>query len=120
MLASTEKLVHSMQYIPLALKQPVARLVYGFLGDRIFSNTLSNLGVVQIPEAMARQIESMDFVLGTTITNRAGCSAVTVNQVTTFSIAKTTADPTFEEMMWELLRRDGISVEVEGSECYGS
>ena len=120
MLASTEKLVRSMQYIPLALKQPAARLVYGFLGDKIFSNTLSNLGVVKIPEAMAQQIESMDFVLGTTITNRAGCSAVTVNGVTTFSIAKTTADPTFEEMMWELLRRDGILVEVEGSECYGS
>ena len=120
MLASTEKLVRSMQYIPLALKQPAARLVYGFLGDKIFSNTLSNLGVVKIPEAMAQQIESMDFVLGTTITNRAGCSAVTVNGVTTFSIAKTTADPTFEEMMWELLRRDGIPVEVEGSACYGS
>lgn len=119
MLTSTERLVGSLKYIPLVIKQPAARLIYGFLGDKIFSNTLSNLGVVRIPEAMGRQIESMDFVLGTLITNRAGCSAVTVNDVTTFSIAKATADPTFEETMWELLRRDGISVDVEGSELYG-
>ena len=118
MLTATERMVGMMKYIPLAVKQPAAKLVYGFLGDKIFTNTLSNLGVVKFPAAAAECIESMDFVLGTAITNRAGCAAVTVNGTATFSITKMTVDPTFEEKMYELLAADGISAAAEGSGYY--
>ena len=79
MLTGTERLVNSLRFVPLGIKQPAARLIYGFLGDKIFTNTLSNLGVVQLPDWMAKEIEAMDFVLGTAISNRASCSLVTVN-----------------------------------------
>lgn len=118
MLTATEKMVGMMRYIPLAVKQPVAKLAYGFLGDKIFTNTLSNLGVVQLPPAVSAQIESMDFVLGAAITNRAACALVTVNDTATLSITKMTVDPTFEEKLDALLTADGISVAAEGSECY--
>ena len=119
MLTATEKMVDMMKYIPLAVKQPVAKLVYGFLGDKIFTNTLSNLGVVKMPPELEQHIESMDFVLGTAKTNRAGCSLVTFGNTATFTIAKMTADPTFEETMYELLRQDGIALRAEGSGLYG-
>ena len=93
MLTATEKLVNAIRYIPLAVKGPAARVAYNFLGDKIFSNTLSNLGLVRLPPAMQEQVESMDFVLGTAITNRAGCGLVTVGDTATLSIAKMTADP---------------------------
>ena len=118
MLTGTERLVNSLRFVPLAVKQPVARLIYGFLGDKIFTNTLSNLGAVQLPDWMAREIEAMDFVLGTAISNRAGCSLVTVKDTAMLSIAKLTADPSFEEKLYELLSRDGVEVKVEGSELY--
>ena len=120
MLTATEKMVGMMKYIPLAVKQPVAKLVYEFLGDKIFTNTLSNLGVVKMPEAALEHIESMDFVLGTVITNRASCSMVTINDTATFSVNKMTVDPTFEEKMYELLKSDGIITVVEGSQFYES
>lgn len=118
MLTATEKTVEMLKYIPLAIKQSVAKWVYGFLGDKIFTNTLSNLGVVTVPSNMAEHIESMDFVLGTAITNRAGCAVITVNDTTTFSISKMTVDPTFEEKMYDLLISDGIKVTAEGSDIY--
>lgn len=118
MLTATEKLVNMLRFVPLAIKQPAAKLVYGFLGDRIFTNTLSNLGVVDLPSTVREHIESMDFVLGTAITNRAGCTMVTCNGVATFSITKMTADPTFEEKMYELFCKDGIAVKAEGSVLY--
>ncbi len=118
MLTATKKLVSSVRYIPLAVKQPVAKAVYGFLGDKIFSNTLSNLGVVKLPEPFYDHVKSMDFILGTAMTNRAECSLVTCGKIATFSVSKLTADPTFEEKMDALLRRDGIDFTVEGSDCY--
>lgn len=120
MMASTEKMVSMVRYVPLIIKAPVAKVIYGFLGDKLFCNTLSNLGVVKLPDEMARHIESMDFVLGTAITNRVSCSMVTFGGVAVLSIAKMTADPTFEEKLYELLTADGIPVEAEGSELHAN
>ena len=120
MLNGAVKLVSSVRYIPLFIKAPVAGAIYGFLGDKIFCNTLSNLGVVTFPDGMAEHVESMDFVLGTEITNRAACAMVTVGNVATLSISKLTADPSFEEALYDLLCQDGIVPVVEGSELYES
>ena len=118
MLAAAKALVSSVRYIPLFIKQPVAAAVYGFLGDKIFTNTLSNLGVVTFPPELAEYIESMDFVLGTASTNRAECTLVTTGDAVTFTITKNTKDPSFEEKMYELLSKDGIEVIAEGSGYY--
>lgn len=119
MITSTKKLVSSVRYVPLAVKQPVAKAVYGFLGDKIFSNTLSNLGIVKAPEAFYSYVQSMDFVLGTAMTNRAECTLVTFGNCATFSISKLTRDPSFEEKVESLLLRDGIPLAIEGSGYYG-
>lgn len=67
---------------------------------------------------MAEHIESMDFVLGTAITNRAACAAVTAGNTATLTVAKMTADPSFEERMYELITADGICTKTEGSVLY--
>ncbi|MDO4564940.1 MAG: hypothetical protein Q4C04_04935 [Clostridia bacterium] len=115
MMKGAQGLVNAVRYVPLFIKAPIARLVYGFLGDKIFSTTLSNLGVVNMPEELAGHIESMDFTLGTALSNRASCSMVTYGNIATLSIAKMTADPSFEERLFELLAKDGVEAEVEGS-----
>ncbi|MDO4544189.1 MAG: hypothetical protein Q4C01_06505 [Clostridia bacterium] len=118
MMSATKKMVDALRYVPLVIKAPVARIVYGFLGDGVFSNTLSNLGVVTMPSGYAAHIQKMDSVLGTSLTSRAGCSMVTFGNIATLSIAKRTADPSFEEEMFRLFSEDGIIPEVEGSELY--
>jgi hypothetical protein len=93
-------------------------VIYGFLGDGIFSTTFSNLGVVTLPPELSGRVESMDFVLGTAITNRVSCSMVTVGDTATLTIAKNTADPSFEEALYALLMRDGAEPQVEGSDLF--
>ncbi len=113
------KLVRSVRLVPLFIKCPVARVVYGFLGDRAFTTTLSNLGVVETPEGMAEHVRKMDFVLGTMALARAAVSMVTVNGIATLSIAKLTADPSFEERLYKTLADEGLEITVSGSELYG-
>ena len=74
MMNGAVKLVRSVRLVPLFIKCPVARVVYGFLGDRAFTTTLSNLGVVDMPEEMAEKVKKMDFVLGTVALSRAAVS----------------------------------------------
>ena len=44
---------------------------------------------------------------------------MTVNGVATLSIAKLTADPSFEERMFRLFTEMGIQLKLSGSELYG-
>ena len=118
MLRSTERMVGAVRYVPLFIKAPAARIVYGFLSDRIFTNTLSNLGVVTMPPGLAQYIDSMDFVLGGAQINRAACAMVTFGNTATLSISKCTADPSFEEKLFDLFVSNGITPVVEGSELY--
>lgn len=113
------KLVHMLRLVPLFIKRPAARIVYGFLGDKVFSNTLSNLGVITLPEEMQPYVKNMDFVLGTGITNRAACSLITLGSTSTLSITKMTADPSFENKLYDLLKENGLTPVVKGSELYG-
>lgn len=114
MVTSANKLVRSIKLIPLFIKLPIAKKLYGFLGDQAFTSTLSNLGVVDMPEEYKNYVSSMDFVLGTAPNNRAIIGMVTYNETTTISISKMTKDPTFEEKLYELLLKDELEVVVEG------
>ena len=118
MVTSANKIVTSIKLIPLFIKLPIAKKLYGFLGDQAFTSTLSNLGVIKMPEEYNNHILSMDFVLGTAPNNRAICGLITYNNVTTLSISKMTKDPTFEEKYYELLTKDGLLIDVEGSGIY--
>ncbi len=118
MLNSTLRLVGLVRHVPLRIKAPIARLAFGFLGDRIFTNTLSNLGVVALPAAMAAKIRHMDFVLGPPLSNRAACAMITLNGVANLSVTENTADPTFCENLCRLFAADGVEVRLEGSALY--
>ena len=118
MITAAVNIVSSIRLIPLAIKQPIAKMIYGMLGEKIYTTTFSNLGVVNFPEEFMEHIDSMDFCLGAQVTNRLACTAITCAGVATFSISKMTLDPAFEEKMHQLLLADGIEVAVEGSDYY--
>lgn len=118
MMSTTVKLVGSLKLVPLLIKKPVARIVYGFLGDQIFTTFLSNLGVVKAPDEMKKYVDHLDFVLGPSDLCRASCGLISFNGRTVFNITKITSDPAFEEAMYQQLTADGLEVEVTGSGLY--
>ena len=118
MIHSSTRLVNSVRFVPLFIKAPIARLIYGFLGDKIFSNTLSNLGVVHLPPEMEGQVDHLEFLLGTPVSNRVGCALVTCGGKAVLTIAKQTADPSLEEALCGLLDEDSVQYAVKGSVLY--
>ena len=118
MVTATERIVAALRYIPLFAKATLVRLVSSILSDKIFSNTLSNLGIVSLPPELEQHIQHMEIVLGPAISNRASCALVTFGNTAALSITKITADPSFEEKLHSLLLSDAISLTVEGSELY--
>ena len=118
MVAGTDNLVNSIKLIPIAIKSPVVKMVYGVLGERVFTTTISNLGVVTMPKGFAEHITDMEFALGASKTNKALCGVISYGDTTCFTITKNTVSPVFEEKIHSLLKREGIDPIVEGSPLY--
>ena len=67
---------------------------------------------------MQKEVEKMDFVLGTTITNKLLFSIITCNNILTLSISKYTLNTSVENNLYNLLVQNNIKVKVYGSENY--
>lgn len=120
MLASTAEMVRLLGRVPLAVKRPAARIAYGFLGERAFTSTLSNLGAAKLPPEVEAHVEKLDFVLGTGERARAACAMVTLKGRALRSVTKLTDDKTFETRLLSLLEGAGVPVKLSGSMPYGA
>ena len=93
-------------------------MIYGFLGDSRFSNTLSNLGRIELPAEISPYVEGFDFVLGTCVVSRASCSMCSFGNSTVLSISKNTRDPSFEERLCALSKELGLEVSYMETQLY--
>ncbi|OQC10839.1 MAG: hypothetical protein BWX74_00426 [Tenericutes bacterium ADurb.Bin087] len=118
MMYSAHRMNKDVRGFPLFLKNPIAKLAYGIMGEAIFTTTFSNLGIISAPDHFNDYIESYDFVLGPPEVNRAATTLVTYNNIATLTITKSTKDPSFEEEIYRLLVKDGLAINIEGSAVY--
>lgn len=111
-------LIRSIRFIPLAIKHPIAYFIYNYLGDKSSTTVLSNLGKIDIPKEMQKNVKKADFVLGTNRTNRALFSIVTVNNVVELTISKSTTNKAVENNLYNMLKEHDLILGVHGSEEY--
>ena len=112
----SRRLVKLLRFVPLIIKRPIAYLIYGSLGDAVFTTTLSNIGSIPLPREMSPFVEKFDFVLGAPITNRACCAACSYGDRLVLTGTKNTANHCFENALNRLLTEAELKPYVEGSE----
>ena len=120
MMCTTGKLIDSLAFVPVFLKNPIIQLVYGFFSNRIICNTLSNLGVVEVPKEMKDEIVKFAMILVPGRPNRVSASMATFNDTTVLTLTKANRESTYEEKIYEYLKQDGLDVALEGSVEYES
>ena len=117
-LVYSNKLVHSLRFVPLFIKRPIANLVYGFMGDKASTTVLSNLGVIPLPKEFSKNIKSADFVLGTTISNKVLFSLITVNDIVTLTVSKFTTNAAVENGLYNIFKEKDLILRIHGIENY--
>lgn len=117
-MAHTSKLINSIKFIPLFIKKPIATLAYGFLGDKVLTTVLSNLGEIKYPTNLKIKIEKMDFLLGTTNINRSLFTLISCNNVLAFTMTKLTTNMALENNIYNLIKSMDLKIKVSGSDVY--
>ena len=98
--------------LPLVVKHPIIDIINLLHGDRFCSQTMSNLGNVNVPEAMRQYISDVDFILGRQRGNSGACSCAGYNGKLYFHLTRKIAEDTFEQAFIEQLGALGIPAEV--------
>lgn len=100
------------KYSPSVLKKPF--ILAGFLlyGERLMTSPISNLGVIKVPEEMAKHIDYFDATIGATKKNAINASVIAFgdNVVMTFSTKKSRRE--VQNTFFNLLKKAGVNVEI--------
>lgn len=111
-------LVKSLSFIPLFIKKPIANFIYRHFGDKSSTTVLSNLGKINIPSELSKEVTEADFVLGTNLTNKILFSVVTINDVVNLTLSKFTTNKSCENNLYNLLKEYNLIMRVHGSDEY--
>jgi len=105
-----------VRIMPLIIKDSVLNLVYSFVGERLFTSTISNLGVIKLPPEVSEQIQDYNALLGATKLNRLNLAVMSFNDETVLTITTRLRDRRIVRRFFTELAELGLSVTVESNQ----
>ena len=92
------------------------KAVFSMVGERKSVLSLSNLGVIAIPEEMKRYIDRFDFVLGCQEHAPYNAGMLSYKENVYLNLIRNIKEPRFEMSLYRVLRDLGIHVKVESNQ----
>ncbi|MBQ7195000.1 MAG: hypothetical protein IJS07_05150 [Bacteroidales bacterium] len=102
----------AIKLIPLFIKKPVINFINTHKGDNYCSQTLSNIGVINIPETMREHVRDIDFILGRSKKRPGACACVSYGDRLNLNFSRRIAERDFEDRFLATLAELGIDAEV--------
>ena len=104
-----------LKIMPLFIKNIAMKLVYNMLGEKKSCMTISNLGVVNLPEQMKKYVRRMDFVLGMQAETHNNCGVISYGGKIFINFARNITESTLERLFFTRLVKMGIHVKIESN-----
>lgn len=102
-----------VRIIPLFFKKLLMPFLYTRMGENLCSGTLSNLGLIRLPEGMAKEIDQIDFILGTNPINKTGCAVCSFGDKLVINFARNIQESDVERLFFTRLVNMGIHVTID-------
>ncbi|NLU52071.1 MAG: hypothetical protein GXX10_04300 [Clostridiaceae bacterium] len=103
---------------PLFLKKLLMPFLYTRMGENLCSGTLSNLGLIRLPEGMAKEVEQIDFILGTNPINKTGCGVCGYGDKLVINFARNIHESEVERLFFTRLVKMGLHVKIYTNYSY--
>ena len=110
----TEKVL-AVRLVPLFIKNFIMKMVFKSVGERKSSITLSNMGRVELPEAMESYVNRFDFVLGIQSSAPNNCGVLSWGDTTYVNFIRYIRESSLEQSFYEVLRDLEIPVTVRSN-----
>ena len=101
-----------VRMLPLKIKHPIIDLINLLHGDRFISQTLSNLGMIKVPEALYPYMKDVDFMLGCQRGNSGAVSCLGYNGKLYVHLTRKIVENEFETALLRLFYSLGLSADT--------
>ncbi|MBR0087424.1 MAG: hypothetical protein IJL98_06765 [Lachnospiraceae bacterium] len=102
-----------LRLAPVQIKNIVMDLVYGHSGESSGSINISNLGNLELPEAMKPYVNRMEFIIGPQRSYPNNCSVLSYQDKTCINMIRNIRETELERRFFSRLVDLGIPVEIE-------
>lgn len=106
----------AIRLIPLPIKNIVMKAVFDAVGEKKSSLSLSNLGNVELPEAMRQYVQRMDFILGVQAMHPSNCGVLSYNGTVYINFIRDIRESELEMHFFRVLRDFGLPVTAESNQ----
>ena len=101
-----------VRLLPLKVKHPIIDIINLLHGDRFVSQTLSNIGVLNVPEEMKAYVTDVDFILGRQRGNSGAFSCLSYNGKLYLHMTRKIASDRFETAFLKQMSALGLTAEL--------
>jgi len=98
---------------PLFLKKRIAMLVLDLAGSRTASMDLTNMGTIELPEAITDKVERFDTMGGNLHCFQIECGVISYRDILSVSFSRAVDQPFVENRFFEFLAAEGIRDQLE-------
>ena len=104
-----------LKLAPLFLKNIVMKLIFNAVGETTSCFTLSNLGVIRLPEEMEKHVTRFDFVLGVQSYAPYNTGLITYKERAYLNVIRNIKEPLLERAFYDVLKSENIRPCVESN-----
>ena len=99
----------------MAIKKHILSLGEKLYGDRYVTSTMSNLGLIEVPENITKYIDDLGFIIGRSRTNPGSGTCVGYNGNLYITFSRKIRETEFEKLFFRRFVELGIPVEIESN-----
>ena len=104
-----------IRIMPLFLKNIVMRIAYNIIGDNLHTSSVSNLGIINLPESMKPFIKNLYFDLGASYSITRNFGICSYNGKINLSFSRSIIETGVEKVFFRVLTEQGIKVELNSN-----
>ena len=104
-----------LKILPLWIKNLGMKIVYNLTGEKKSCITMSNLGVVKVPEQMAKYVQRFGFTLGVQHTSPNNCAMLSYGGKLYIAMIRSIKEPVLEQRFFLTLRDLGLKVTLSSN-----
>ena len=112
---NSERLM-AVRVMPLFIKNIVMKIIFNTVGECKSCLSLSNLGMVQLPEEMRPYVRRFDFILGVQASAPYNCGVLAYDNTIYVNFIRNICESPLERHFYEVLRELGLPVTAESNQ----
>lgn len=104
-----------VRLVPLPIKNVIMKAIFDAIGERKSCLSLSNIGMIKLPEIMKQYINRMDFIIGVQAAAPYNCGMLSYEDTVYINFIRNIRDPELERHFFAVLQDMGLTVTVESN-----